>query len=232
MADENDIPITKYPSELHPLVWGDLDEDEAADPRVRGLHDALNVGLGAWRATVVGHQKVMADPLSTPDQNMHRSHKAAERRWNEFEGRMMKELIGAKEEITALDAAMNRAPKMPSEGVALHIAGMLRGLSDEARINLIATAMKNKAMDTVGAALFFSDPDLFGISPQRREVFKAQYRLAEYPDLLARKARLEKWAEHATRGLNGYRRDFAKMYDTKRIDAAQKKAQAAAMALE
>lgn len=229
MAEE--VPITKIPPELHHLMWEDFPEDFIQDNTVQMLRNTHSTAEASWKATYVGHNKVMADPLNTREANIRRSHAHAQKRLKEVERGFTAAIRAAEEQIAALDVAMNRVPKMPPDGVALRIADRLAALPDEKRISRINEAMKNGETDTLGAALFFSDPWLSGLSPERREIFRIQYREKTYPDLVQRKAAIEKALDITMKGYNGYHRQLGKMYDTKALEHAEKLAEAAELAL-
>jgi hypothetical protein len=231
MTEDDSVPITRIPPELHNLMWADFPEDFEQDNTVQMLRNTHNGAEQAWKDTFIAHNRAMANPLNMPDMNTRQSHNYAQKRAKEVEKGFHAAIREGEAQIAALNAAMNRVPKMPAEGVALRIADRLAALSPDERVKRINEAMKNGETDTIGAALFFSDPWLSGLSPDRRELFRVQYREATYPELVQRKAAIEKALDIAVKGFNGYQRQLGKMYDTKKLEKAQKLAEAAEMAL-
>lgn len=226
-----DVKITEYPTELHPTHWEGFETEFFEAETVRLARDTYMRGVQAWGDIVRTDKAVLGDVTNTHARNLQRAYQAATKRRDEWVtgvGRVLEKLEAEK---TAIDTAMNRVPRMPTEGVALKIADRLEAMSPDDRAKRINEAMRNGEMDTVGAALFFSDPGLFGLSPDRRELFRAAYRAQAYPELVARRATVETADQLLRRGLDAFVRDFNKRYDEKTLVKADMAATAAKRAL-
>lgn len=230
MSDD-EIKITEIPPALHNLMWSDFPEDYQHDYTVRLLRDAHNNAEAAWKRTLLAHRAAMADVTQTPDNNLQRSHRAAEKFKKQAESVMQPAMEHALKELDRLDAEMDRVPRMPSDTSVRLTADLLNAMSPEDRHKRVTEAIDNGEAQTVAAVLFFGDPWHFGLSQTKRDLFKAVYRQKMYPELVARRAAIVEAADRTFEGRKAYDRVYTKLIDVKRLDAAQALADAAKKAL-
>lgn len=230
MSDE-ELKITDIPGPLHHLQWSDFPEGFETDGAVRMLQDAHSRAESAWKATLTGHRKVMADPTNTPDRNMQRSHEAATRRAKEVEKEYHRAIQATGAELEALDTAMNRVPNVPGPHIITMIADRMAQMDENARRKRIIEAIETDDHWTVAAALFNGSPWLYGLTQTKRDLFLTEYRAKKFPEHMARKAAIEKAQGILTKGFEAFQRANSKLYDEERLEKAQKLADEAKRAL-
>jgi hypothetical protein len=229
MTDE--LSPTQVPLQLHPANFTRVHEDYQADPVVLGLKEALSVADASWRATLVGHRKVMSDPMHTPEANLDRSAKAAYRRQDEALKRLDGAVQRCARELQMIDEALNKPADPPPPHLVRLVADRLAGMKPDDRRKIIGNALQADDAATINSVLYGAPAWVFGMSNEERDLYKSQYQRTKYPAAVARKAELEKAAGIATAGGQALFEAVGKLIDRKRLDSATALAQAAEAAL-
>lgn len=231
MSDE--ISVTDIPMPLATGVWDIMQDhgDHAADPVVIHLRDAHAIANAAWKATLVGHRRVMADPTNTPMRNLQRSAEAATRRQQEALARLDATTDRARREIQMIVEATSRPDDPPAPHMVRMVADRLSSMKPDQRSKIIGEALASDQKATLHAVLWSGDAWMFGMSNEEREMWRAQYRQSRFPQALARKAALERAIELASAGGTALMTATARLIDKRQLDQAAALAQAAQDAL-
>jgi hypothetical protein len=222
---------TAVPLSLHPDVMQTLGEDFQTDPIVHVLRDALGTAHASWKATLAAHDKVMADPLSTPQRNMQRSAAAAAKRQQEALSRLDAAVERAQREVGFINDAVNQVPDAPPSYVVRMVADTLRELTPQKRSAVIAEALQVGDTSIIGPALFVGPPASYGLTRSERDMLRHQYQSSAYPAALARRTALEAGIEKLKQGGQALIAAHSKKFDQKMLDDAAARARQAEEAL-
>lgn len=228
MADEIN---TSVPLSLHPQVLEVIDADFQSDPVVGVARSALDAAHISFTATVDGHKRVMQDPTHTPTANLQRSATAAAKRHQQALQHLDSAVERITREIQFIDEAMAKQAEPPPSSTVELVATRLSNMKHEERSKIISEAMRTGQTGTINAVLWSVDPWLFGMTMEEREMWRHQYRQANSPQAIKRKAALEQAVERLKLAGQSMHIAHAKMFDKKKLDDAAARAKAAEEAL-
>jgi hypothetical protein len=231
MADENKVD-TRIPLTLHPAVFAArIPVDHHGDHAINQLQSAHATARRSLETTLASHSAIIADPTFTPVRNLQRSGEAAERRKADALAAIDEAVKRAHVSLEGIADTMAKAVEGPSSSTVEAVASRLAEKSPEERRKIISAALQ--ADDKITLAGIFRLPAwMSGLSDAERDLYRAQYQRAKFPDLIARKAAIEAAIELSMDAGTALCKTIHELVDAKAVADAMKAAAAAELALK
>jgi hypothetical protein len=223
---------TRVPMGLHPAAMAARVAPEFLDdPAVAAIRDAHAIAHHAMKSTLATHDAIMRDPTFTPVANAARSQQNAAKKRTDVLNRVELARHRAQQTIQAIDEAMNRPPEPLAPHMVQLISTLMIGMTTEQRRERMTHALANDERMTLGVALCSAEPWMVGMTPAERDMWRAQYRSARYPDALERRRAIEEAVSVLDGAVSSMVRALDGLVDQKAVADAQALAVAAQQAL-